>query len=136
MNEDVRFAEISRKKNNLWIISLRSVEPSTKQFEDFLNHLYTLYSQNSQLILIFDGSRVRYINTKLRKLYAQWMEHYEDMIVSTCIQHIYVSNNLVTNYIIKELFLSQYPPIRFIRVRTIDEALKKAFESGNVSYYR
>ncbi|MBN2347585.1 MAG: hypothetical protein JXJ22_02035 [Bacteroidales bacterium] len=133
MIKDDRFVEIVRKRNNLWIIRFKSVEPSQLQFEEFLNQLYSLYSQNSQLILIFDGSKARYIHTRLRHIYAKWIERYEDMIKSTCLLHIYVSNNLVTNYIFRELFLAKAPPVLYNTVRNMDEALRKAFESGKVS---
>lgn len=119
----MKYATFEEQDAPLYRIRFSDQDPSHEEFEEYLKELNTLYSKHEKLALFFDGSKVKYLSSELRIRQGQWLKANFQRMEKQCVGTSYLLPSLMTQFILKGIFLVQKQAAPYKIVASEDEGI-------------
>ena len=122
----MKYAILKWIEPTIMVVTFSDFDPTEEQFEEYLKEMDAIYKNNSGFVIIFDGSKAKYLSSKLRIRQGKWMKDNNALIKEKCMGHIYMITSKLTSFLLKAIFVVQSPPIQHAVVSNMDDAREKA----------
>lgn len=121
-----KFVQIDTSKNSVLVITFSAQEPTGAEFEEYLREMKALYKAHKDFVLVFDGSKAKYLSGKLRLRQAAWIRNNTRMIKENCVGMVYILPNVMIELIFKCIIAFNPLPVKNTTVRSLADAYTEA----------
>ncbi|HAA16208.1 MAG TPA: hypothetical protein DCE41_32705 [Cytophagales bacterium] len=118
----MQYATFSEITDNIVKVSFAGFDPNEQQFEAYLKEFEVLITSRRGIVVILDGSKAKYLSSKLRIRQGNWIKENRESIRESCEKWCYVINSPLVKFIMQGIFLVQKPPVDYAVFTSIPEA--------------
>jgi len=118
----MQYATFTDVSEEIVKISFAAFDPNEQQFEAYLNDFEALITSRKGIVVILDGSKAKYLSSKLRIRQGNWIKENKDKIRESCGKWCYVINSPLVKFIMQGIFLVQKPPVEYAVFTSLPEA--------------
>lgn len=121
-----RYVQIDESKKPIILLNYSEVEPSSAEFEEYLKDMEQIYKHNKDFVMIFDGTKAKYLSSELRSRQSIWIKQNATMIKQSCVGMVYVLPNVMVEIIFKCIVAFSPLPVKNTTVRSLQDAYIEA----------
>ncbi|MEL6534092.1 MAG: hypothetical protein AAFQ98_01705 [Bacteroidota bacterium] len=118
----MKYATFSDVTEEIVKVSFAGIDPTEQQFEAYLTEFEALLSSRKGFVVILDGSKAKYLSSKLRIRQGNWIKENKGLIKVACRKWCYVINSPLVKFIVQGIFLVQKPPVEYAVFTNYPEA--------------
>jgi hypothetical protein len=105
------------------VVATLDGKPSDDDITDYLEQLGALLRDKVRGVLVVDGTRAETSSREQRQRMGQWMRAHRDEMKAAGVGLAFVSSSAIFRFMLSSVFLIQRPPMPYVVVGTLDEAL-------------
>ena len=91
------------------VVSPEPYEPTQDEFEAHLARMKALYTQHKNIIVIFDGTNLKYLSGKLRIRQGEWLKENRSLAATSLVGAVYMMPGILQKLIVKGIFVVHSP---------------------------
>ena len=119
-----KFADVDKSKFPFIIVTLKPIEPTKAEFLEHLAELTEIITNNKDFVLVLDISKSKFLPSELRIEAGNWTKRESETFIKNVKGFAFVNNSVVMAMIVKGVLLIAKPPIDYIVVKTMEEAIE------------
>ena len=125
---DQKYATFEYPAEGVLKVSFSATEPTEKQFEAYLHEYEKILKSSAGYAVVIDGSKARYLPSKLRARQGKWQQEQEALIIEKVLKLFFVITNPLVKYILQGIFLVSKPPVTYSVLVSQAQAVEEATE--------